>query len=66
MEFDPNPTVQEILDELNKSPEGKNQLELAALRVVVAKQQNFITNNVIAGSDDAVPGDGVEDDDTDD
>ena len=43
MEFDVNPTIQEILDELNKTPEGKAQLELAALRAVVAKQQAFIT-----------------------
>lgn len=42
MEFDPNPTIQEILDELNKTVEGKTQLELAALRAVVAKQQAFI------------------------
>ena len=42
MEFDSNPTIQEILDELNKTPEGKAQLELAALRAVVAKQQAFI------------------------
>tara|TARA_B100000953_G_scaffold196753_1_gene162122 strand:- start:582 stop:773 length:192 start_codon:yes stop_codon:yes gene_type:complete len=42
MEFDANPTIQEILDELNKTAEGKAQLELAALRAVVAKQQVFI------------------------
>jgi hypothetical protein len=42
MEFDANPTIQEILDELNKTGEGKAQLELAALRAVVAKQQMFI------------------------
>ena len=42
MEFDANPTIQEILDELNKTGEGKAQLELAALRAVVAKQQAFI------------------------
>ena len=42
MEFDANPTIQEILDELNKTVEGKTQLELAALRAVVAKQQIFI------------------------
>jgi predicted ATP-dependent protease len=42
MEFDANPTIQEILDELNKTVEGKTQLELAALRAVVAKQQAFI------------------------
>ena len=42
MEFDANPTIQEILDELNKTAEGKAQLELAALRAVVAKQQAFI------------------------
>ena len=42
MEFDGNPTIQEILDELNKTAEGKTQLELAALRAVVAKQQEFI------------------------
>ena len=42
MEFDANPTIQEILDELNKTGEGKAQLELAALRAVVAKQQIFI------------------------
>jgi len=42
MEFDSNPTIQEILDELNKTPEGKAQLELAALRAVVAKQQVHI------------------------
>ena len=42
MEFDANPTIQEILDELNKTVEGKTQLELAALRAVVAKQQMFI------------------------
>ena len=42
MEFDANPTIQEILDELNKTVEGKTQLELAALRAVVAKQQVFI------------------------
>jgi len=42
MEFDGNPTIQEILDELNKTAEGKAQLELAALRAVVAKQQAFI------------------------
>ena len=45
MEFDPNPTIQEILDELNKTVEGKTQLELAALRAVVAKQQAFITQS---------------------
>ena len=43
MEFDANPTIQEILDELNKTAEGKAQLELAALRAVVAKQQMFIS-----------------------
>ena len=42
MEFDANPTIQEIFDELNKTGEGKAQLELAALRAVVAKQQAFI------------------------
>ena len=42
MEFDANPTIQEILDELNKTTDGKTQLELAALRAVVAKQQAFI------------------------
>ena len=64
MEFDANPTIQEILDELNKTVEGKTQLELAALRAVVAKQQVFITQ-----SSQAVPV-AVEDvsmlDDTDD
>ena len=45
MEFDPNPTIQEILDELNKTTEGKTQLELAALRAVVAKQQAFIVQS---------------------
>tara|TARA_B100001146_G_C15977952_1_gene347083 strand:+ start:468 stop:659 length:192 start_codon:yes stop_codon:yes gene_type:complete len=45
MEFDPNPTIQEILDELNKTAEGKTQLELAALRAVVAKQQAFIVQS---------------------
>jgi hypothetical protein len=57
MEFDPNPTVQEILDELNKTPEGKNQLELAALRVVVTKQQAYIVGTAKEA---------VVDDDTDD
>ena len=42
MEFNANPTIQEILDELNKTTEGKTQLELAALRAMVAKQQAFI------------------------
>ena len=45
MEFDANPTIQEILDELNKTAEGKTQLELAALRAVVAKQQAFIVQS---------------------
>ena len=45
MEFDANPTIQEILDELNKTAEGKAQLELAALRAVVAKQQAFIVQS---------------------
>ena len=59
MEFDPNPTVQEILDELNKTPEGKNQLELAALRVVVAKQQAYIVG--AAGQEEAVTDDNTDD-----
>jgi hypothetical protein len=62
MEFDPNPTVQEILDELNKTPEGKNQLELAALRVVVAKQQNYIVSTI---NSSAELKEAVSDDDTD-
>jgi hypothetical protein len=37
-----NPTAEEVIAELQNSPEGKNQLELAALRVIVAKQQSFI------------------------
>ena len=45
MEFDANPTIQEILDELNKTVEGKTQLELAALRAVVGKQQVFIAQS---------------------
>lgn len=45
MEFDANPTIQEILDELNKTVEGKTQLELAALRAVVGKQQAFIAQS---------------------
>ena len=45
MEFNANPTIQEILDELNKTTEGKTQLELAALRAVVAKQQVFIAQS---------------------
>jgi hypothetical protein len=36
------PNVQEILDELNRTQDGKVQLELAALRVMVAKQQAYI------------------------
>ena len=40
MEFDANPTIQEILDELNKTTEGKTQLELAALRAVVANSKH--------------------------
>ena len=34
-----NPTAEEIFAELNSTPDGKVQLELAALRVLVAKQQ---------------------------
>jgi hypothetical protein len=34
-----------ILDELNKTTDGKTQLELAALRAVVAKQQAFIVQS---------------------
>ena len=56
MEFDANPTIQEILDELNKTAEGKAQLELAALRAVVAKQQAFIAqfNGAEVTSEDVV------------
>ena len=36
------PNMQEILDELNRTQDGKVQLELAALRVMVAKQQAYI------------------------
>ena len=39
---DLQPNVQEILDELNRTQDGKVQLELAALRVMVAKQQAYI------------------------
>jgi len=45
MEFDANPTIQEILDELNKTTEGKTQLELAALRAMVGKQGAFIAQS---------------------
>ena len=37
-----NPTAEEVIAELNNSIEGKSQLELAALRVVVGKQQAHI------------------------
>jgi hypothetical protein len=37
-----NPTAEEVISELNNSTEGKTQLELAALRVIISKQQAHI------------------------
>jgi len=37
-----NPSAEEVIAELNNSQEGKTQLELAALRVIINKQQAHI------------------------
>ena len=51
MEFNPNPTAEEVIRELERTPEGKTQLELAAMRVIVAKQQEHIAS-LDSGSDE--------------
>jgi|TARA_Y100000034_G_scaffold131626_1_gene192792 hypothetical protein len=57
MEENFNPTAEEVIAELSNSQDGKVQLEMAVLRVIVSKQRAHIASTAVSEDSEGKKGD---------